>query len=270
MSCGLLSFSDTFADSCWANPTMVVHILCLDGTLSFTMDQTRYNVSAGDYVLFTPGAYITGISHSADNRLIIMSFHESVTSKCAIKSDYGALGHLALLQNPVMRLDKDSFAKCFADLTRLRERNSETGHYFYEELITSLLKAHIVDLYDIHAKAGSGIALKSRPSVIMTRFIRMLINGDYRTERRLDYYSSALCVTTHYLSEVSNLVSGRPATYWIDVFLAKEIAQLLMQKNISLTEIAYRLNFASVSYLSRYVSKHLGMTPSDFRRSTNL
>ena len=36
---------------------------------------------------------------------------------------------------------------------------------------------------------------------------------------------------------------------------------------LSLTQIADRMNFTSLSYFSRYCTKHLGQSPSDYRRS---
>ncbi|MBQ1654949.1 MAG: helix-turn-helix domain-containing protein, partial [Bacteroidales bacterium] len=33
------------------------------------------------------------------------------------------------------------------------------------------------------------------------------------------------------------------------------------------TQIAERMNFASLSYFSRYCTKHLGQSPSEYRRS---
>lgn len=265
----LLSFSDRFDGSRWASPTKIAHILCLDGTLNFSVQHIRYNVSKGDYVIFTPGIFATDVLQSHDCELLMMSFDQTLALKCAIISDYGAMGYLALLQNPVMRLSHDDFVKCREDLSMLRGRNKDTEHYFYEKMISSLLKVHILNLYDIHARANGNYSVKSRPVEIMNRFIGMLVKGDYRTERRLEYYSSALCVTPHYLSDVSNMISRHPATYWINEFVAREIAQLLMQKELTLSEIAFKLNFASVSYLSRFVSNHLGMTPSEFRLSTN-
>lgn len=35
----------------------------------------------------------------------------------------------------------------------------------------------------------------------------------------------------------------------------------------ALTQIADRMNFTSLSYFSRYCTKHLGQSPSDYRRS---
>jgi AraC family transcriptional activator of pobA len=49
--------------------------------------------------------------------------------------------------------------------------------------------------------------------------------------------------------------------------MVKAILHLLMQPNLSLEEIADRLNFSSVSYLSRYVKNKIGITPSEYRES---
>lgn len=60
-------------------------------------------------------------------------------------------------------------------------------------------------------------------------------------------------------------VSGKPATYWIDRFTTYEIARLLRRKEIPLKDIAMQLNFSSLSHLSRYVQRQMGMPPSEYR-----
>lgn len=37
--------------------------------------------------------------------------------------------------------------------------------------------------------------------------------------------------------------------------------------HLSLTQIADRMNFTTLSYFGRYVKKHLGVTPSQYRES---
>lgn len=83
--------------------------------------------------------------------------------------------------------------------------------------------------------------------------------------RDLPYYASQLCITPHYLSEICKKVSGQPATYWIDRFTLPEVTRLLRRKELSLTDIAEKLNFSSLSYFSRYVQKSIGMSPSEYR-----
>ncbi|MFC2630655.1 MAG: helix-turn-helix domain-containing protein [Porphyromonas sp.] len=45
------------------------------------------------------------------------------------------------------------------------------------------------------------------------------------------------------------------------------IQEYLQNEAYSLTQIADEMNFASLSYFSRYCSKHLGISPSEYRRS---
>ena len=70
-----------------------------------------------------------------------------------------------------------------------------------------------------------------------------------------------------YLSECCIIVSGRNASGWIEHYTTQEIARLLSDKHNSLADIANQLNFSSVSYLSRYCTKHLGQSPSEYRQS---
>lgn len=268
MANGLILFPEEISGYDFtAYPDNIVHILCLCGSMSFSARRTRFNVSKGDYVILPTGIVASDILQSDDCSLIVMSFDGAVSSQCGIRNDYGVIGHLSLLQNPVMRLDDKDFRRCRGDVLRIRERIGETEHLFYEEMITSMLKTHILDLYDIHARNNRDIMANSRPAALMRQFIGMLVDGDYKTDRTLEYYSSRLCVTPHYLSEISRMLSRQPATYWIDRFLANEISRLLIHKELSLTDVAERLNFSSVSYLSRYVSKHLGVTPTEFRKA---
>ena len=261
-------FSDNFSDSrLFRQPDKIVHILCNKGYMSFSVQHVRYNVACGDYVILPPGMIVSDISQSDDCSAMIMSFNEALAVKSAIQNDYGVIGHLSLLQNPVIRLDDAEYSICLEDMRLLKERSSHSGHLFYNEMITSLLKVHILDLYHIHAKANKDFNVSSRPAELMREFIRMLMEGAYRTRRDLEYYSSTLCITSHYLSEVSIMVSKRPASYWIDLFVTNELSRLLIQKDLTLTDIALRLNFSSTSYLSRYVRKHFGMTPSEFRKT---
>ena len=146
-------------------------------------------------------------------------------------------------------------------------RMEEKEHLFREELLGSLLTAHILDLYDIHARSRNNVQVSERITVLLRKFIELLYNGEYIRNRDLDFYASRLCITPHYLSEICKKVSGKPATYWIDRFTIQEITRLLRLKELSLTEIAERMNFSSVSYFSRYVQNRIGVTPSECRNN---
>ena len=259
-------FADTLQDfNSLRYAGRVVHILCGAGNMGFTFRETRYNIAAGDYVILPNAELGSGFSASAGFRGILMSLAEAFVASIAIRSNYGIIGHLSLLQNPVMKLSDRDLRICEAALRYLRMRMEEKGHLFREELLGSLLTAHILDLYDIHARSREAMPVSEHTASLLRRFIGLLYDGEDIRTRKLDFYASRLCITPHYLSEICRKVSGRPASYWIDRFSMQEITRLLRKKELSLTAIAERMNFSSVSYFSRYVQKRIGVLPSEYR-----
>lgn len=245
----------------------VVHILCTDGSMSFAFRQTRYNIVERDYVILTNVSFASGFSHSENFKGILMGFPESFVAPMALRSNYGIIGHLSLLQNPVMKLSTEDYRKCRADLSRIRERLNDRKHLFKEEMIGHLLAAHILDLYDIHARAHAAEEPSERLFILLSRFIRLLYQKEYIRHRDLPYYASKLCITPHYLSEICKKATGQPASYWIDRFTIQEIARLLCKKGLNLADIANCMNFSSTSYFSRYVQKRTGLYPTEYRNN---
>lgn len=264
-------FTDSLQDyNTMQSAGRVIHILCHRGNMSFTLQDTRYNIGAGDYVILPNSALVSGFSESDDFQGILMSLSETFITSIAIRSNYGIIGHLSLLQNPVMKLSTHDFRVCEQAMRYLRTRLEDTTHLFREELLGSLLTAHILDLYDIHARHQENLQVSERTASLLRGFIELLYRGEYIRNRDLDFYASRLCITPHYLSEICKKISGKPATYWIERFTLQEITRLLRQKELSLTTIAERLNFSSVSYFSRYVQKRMNVSPSEYRKDSFL
>lgn len=261
-----LAFIDGIGDIDFSSGTGdVLHLLCTAGGMSFMFQDVRYNVGRGDYAIITNTGLVTGAAASHDFDGIMMRLSETYVASLALRSNYGVTGHLSLLQNPVMKLSGHDFNVCLDAMRNLRARLADDGHIFREEMLQHLLMAHILDLYDIHARSHAHAKVPQRAAELMERFIRLLYGGEHLRCRDLSHYASLLCITPHYLTEISKKASGKPATYWIGRFTLHEVTKLLTRKEMPLSEVAERLNFASLSYFSRYVQKHLGMPPSAFR-----
>lgn len=243
----------------------VIHILCTEGNMSFTFQDVRYNVVPCDYVIVTNPVLASDFSASDDFDAVIMSLSETFVTSMAIQSNYGIIGHLSLLRNPVMKLSQHDYRICLEDLWKLCERLDETHHLFREEMLGHLLLVHIFDLYDIHARGRKDLQVSEHTASLMRQFIELLYKGEYIHHRDVPYYASRLCITPHYLSEICKKTSGKPASYWIDRFRLHDIINLLCQKELPLTEISNRMNFSSVSYFSRYVRKRTGVYPTEYR-----
>lgn len=244
----------------------VVHILCLGSSMSFMFNEVLYNLVRGDYAILPNASLASRLTASDDFAAVVMSLSDHLIMSLTLRSDYGVIGHLSLLQNPVMRLSAHDFDVCLEGMTVLRKRMADMSHLFRDEMIGHLLMAHILDLYDIHARGSAMPQLSGRTADLLLRFVRMLHEGEYMTRRDLAHYASRLCVTPHYLSEVCRKVSGRPASYWIDRFTVSAVVRALERNDRPLAAIAESFGFSSLSYFSRYVQKHTGLPPSLYRK----
>ena len=264
-------FADTWQEiSTLQYAGRVIHILCRKGNMGFTFQDTHYNVSSGDYVILPNAALASDFSASDDFQGILMNLSEAFVTSIAIRSNYGIIGHLSLLRNPVMKLSERDFRICEAALLYLRMRMEDEKHFFREELLGSLLTAHILDLYDIHAKSRKISALSERKAVILKKFIDLLYAGSFINHRNLSFYAQKLFISEHYLSEICKEISCKPASYWIDLFTVKEIVRYLCQKQLTLSQIAEKLNFSSLSYFCRYFRAKTGLSPNAYRCSIYL
>ena len=95
----------------------------------------------------------------------------------------------------------------------------------------------------------------------------MLLDGEFKQNRSIEHYADRLCVNPHYLTEVCRKFTRQPASYWIDRFTIRELSSLMADSELTFDEIAFRMNFSSISYFSRNIKKQLGITPSQFRKS---
>lgn len=248
----------------------IMHIVLTQGSLSFLHQTTRYNAAPGDYIILPNAALAQDFAASGDFKALLFSLSPSIGNRLAIRSNYGIIGHLSLLQNPVMHLSQHDFERCRSDIEQLFERTRDTKHYFHDEMVGHLLAAHILDLYDIHARNCLPEDFPSRAAELLRRFTEELANGSFRRHRNLEWYAEKLCVTPHYLSEICRRASGRSAGYFVNLFTLQEVARLLSDKRLSIAQIADELSFSSASYFTRYVKKHFGMSPKAFRKAGTL
>lgn len=245
----------------------ILHVLITGGSVSFYLKETLFNAVKYDYLIFPNPAIVKHLCTSADFTAQVMSFTGDFNARVFIRSNYGAIGHCALLQNPVMRLDGRDFEHCRHDLAYLKERALQNDHRFHAELVGNLFVAHVLDLFDIHMRQHAELNVSASGAALLNRFVELLYAGHAATHREVRYFADRLYVSPHYLSEVCRKASGESASDWIERFAVSAVTALLNDKTLTLTQIAERLNFSSLSYLTRFVKKHLGLTPSAYRDS---
>ena len=95
---------------------------------------------------------------------------------------------------------------------------------------------------------------------------RILVN-QYYTEKRLPKdYAAMLYITPNQLNSVCKDLTGVSAGNIIRERIVLEARRLLTNADISISEVAYRLNFSDNSYFTKFFKKYTGQTPEEFRK----
>lgn len=96
--------------------------------------------------------------------------------------------------------------------------------------------------------------------------LRQLVEDNFRTTRSLRCYADWLAMTPDRLNDHCKKVTGVTAGHLLRQRLLVEAKRQLIFTGLSVSEIAYSLNFSDPSYFSRFFRKYAGQTPQQFRQ----
>ena len=180
-------------------------------------------------------------------------------------NNFSIKGCVLLFDNPIIHVTPEDAETFQRDLESIRRRIPQHAHHFYDEMMGSLLQTMIYDLFDFQVKGGETMIVTDRVGYITSQFFALLKAGIPRTERQLDYYADQLHVTVRYLADTVKQVTGTQVSTYITRAAVAIIKSYLDDDRLSITQIADEMHFASVSYFSRYCTKHLGVSPARYR-----
>ncbi|MES2277021.1 MAG: helix-turn-helix transcriptional regulator [Bacteroidota bacterium] len=95
---------------------------------------------------------------------------------------------------------------------------------------------------------------------------RKLIEENFTKLKLPKDYAALLYITPNHLNALCNDILGQPAGELIRNRVALEAKRLLINFNLNITEVSYRLNFADNSYFSKFFKKQTGLSPEEFRK----
>ena len=243
----------------------VVHLICTSGSASFFYNSQRFEIVRGNIVVISQPRLVIPECVSADFKCEYIAAPDKFLHNLLPANNYSIQGCVSLFANPIIEVSEENAKRFCGDLHNLRQRIEETDHRFYKELIGSLLQTMIYDLFDFHTRSNDHILTTDRVGYITAQFFTMIQAGRPKTQREIAYYACQLNVTSKYLSDTIKRVTGHSVSSHINKAAASIIIEYLRDNRLSITQIADEMNFSSVSYFSRYCSKHIGMSPAQYR-----
>ena len=99
---------------------------------------------------------------------------------------------------------------------------------------------------------------------LFNRFM-MLLEKDYKISRDVNYYAEQMNISSKYLTNIVNQVTGHTPKTIIDQYVILQLKLHLKRSTQSIKEMAWEFHFADVSFFCRYFKKHTGLTPQQIR-----
>ena len=137
------------------------------------------------------------------------------------------------------------------------------------EIISKVSKDQLYSLAAALKLTGLELMVDNK-LILVERIKTIIIDHIHNSEGQLkinfsDFLSKKL---NHYYNYLSNLFFEVKGTSIEQYFLShkiEKVKELLVYDELNLTEIAWKLNFSSVSHLSNQFKKMTGLTPSHFK-----
>ena len=99
---------------------------------------------------------------------------------------------------------------------------------------------------------------------LFNRFM-MLLERDYKISRDVNYYAAQMNISSKYLTNIVNQVTGHTPKTIIGQYVILQLKLHLKRSPQSIKEMAWEFHFADVSFFCRYFKKHTGLTPQQIR-----
>ena len=246
------------ADSC-------IHVICMQGEGSFMYNETCFHLRRNDIAVISHPDEVSNMKATPDLEIEFFSADYTFLRNILPSANYSLGGSMSLYNNPIIPLTEENAARFLGDIHRLRDRINDTNFQFYREIMAGLCLTLIYDIFEYHAVYNSTLKVTDRANYIVKEFLQLLSTGITQTHREASYFADRLHVSLKYLSRTVKRTTGNTVMSYIDRVTIPMVKKYLDNENLSITQISDSMNFTSLSYFCRYCTKHLGMSPGEYR-----
>ena len=249
----------------------LVLVFCDSGELSFELNYSTYTLKENGFLIITPFDILSFEKVSSDFSSTVLVLPSEICSP--ILKDINLLNFKYIKQTPVIYLQNEYLAlykQILSTLWHIKELVADDEFDKIASLQISSLAVVQRDYYNKYiAPKGNCCGYLPRKKELFRIFINKLVEA-HTVSREVLFYANELGVSSGYLNEVCNEVSGHSAKAIIDSAVTARLKYELSFTAKSIQELAEEYNFPSQSYFTRYYKRMTGYTPSEFRKERSI
>jgi len=243
---------------------------CSEGRMTAMHNGTPITVQKHQVFICPPGSQLSGVMITPDFEFIAVAITNTALQRY-LREYIGIWNQFAYVDKISVLSINWSEGVSFYDFTQALLRlladptmDGEEARYRHE-MLKGTMHVVLIALCNLLRKQALTETWQPRQNVsYFSQFLDLLQNTKHK-HQTVEYYASKLCISTKYLTEICKKNSEKTAGQWIHEYLMADITHYLLNTDLSIKEIASKVNFDNTSFFSKYVKKALGCTPTEYR-----
>ena len=239
--------------------------LILSGELHLVNGSQELGLHRDEMFVYYPGSDVT-ISAVSDD-------YQGICLKIATSAAHDSQAFRNLIRAtviPVSQFGKSKLVLNADDASRLRKIMEFIYDYIHQpiamksEILEMLTTVFVDDLISIQAFEKARLDISRRTEEIFVSFYSLL-QEHFISQHGITFYADRLNITENYLSRVVKKITGKTVVDCIDELLAIEATWLIKSTNLTVAQIADRLNFSTSAALDKFYKRMRSCTPLSLR-----
>lgn len=245
----------------------IAYVMVTAGKLTLDLNGITHQLGKNTSLFVDRKMVIDNVKHTEEFRCII----------CAMSTDMGfAFFNKSLLQsiihimsNPVIKLEQNEVDLMMKYYELLLFKMDHQEMNFGRETVRDIIRCFAYDLLsniNKHLDGDNDGEMLRQGDRIYRRFM-LLLAENTNVNRSVKSYADELYVSPKYLTSVCRRHSDYTASELIATSVVSRIKQLLLYSDLSIKEVAAEMGFDNLSFFGKYVKKHLGLSPNNYRKA---
>lgn len=235
------------------------------GKINLTVGEFSLTLLPGELFIHLPG-YPIRIKEVSDNyEGFCLAIDEEATYRSpAIRKIVQSSSLFFLnMDEPILKLSPEENTRIVQLMQMISDYiqhpSSSTG-----EVLNNLLSIFLLNLHDSLECTPRKHRITKRDEAVFMSFYDLL-RHNFLEQRRIAYYADQLNMTPTHLSRIVKSLTGRTVIDFIDQLVMMEAIWLLLSTELTVSQIADRLKFASVSSFDKFFTRVKGQSPKQVR-----
>jgi AraC family 4-hydroxyphenylacetate 3-monooxygenase operon regulatory protein len=244
--------------------------ICTAGEINIEIDRKQYKVNTNSFLIAAPSTIVKFIKTSDDFMMKLLFFDKNFLIKnisnpfIIEKMNLFSKGSYSIVKTTARHSSQ------LQNLLDYLKKKSRKQGKFTEEIIRTIIFNLLLETAEIIEDENGAASEKEEGKKDLYLKFSKLIRENIREQRTVQFYADQLCISNKYLIDLIKKACGKTPHEVIDETLLKEAYVMLGNPDITISEIAFELQFNSASAFGRFFKKHTSLSPSEYRIKENI